>query len=191
MHRQRMIHMLKFALLGFLRYDSKTGYELKQMMDTSTGHFWHAKQSQIYTTLKKMEADGLVRSHLEQQESRPDRKIYSIAESGDAALQDWLLQPVTTLAPHKQPLLLKLFFSGKVEKESLRTQLRLQVNLHEEQKALYQNESKNVIKEIITTRPELKKDALLWEATRRFGELHEDMFIRWLEETLAMLEEEF
>ena len=47
--------MLKYALLGFLKYESKTGYELKQTMDKSTGLFWHAKQSQIYTTLKKLE----------------------------------------------------------------------------------------------------------------------------------------
>ena len=82
--------MLKCALLGFLRYESKTGYELKQTMDKSTGHFWHAKQSQIYTTLKKLEEDGLVTSHPEPQESRPDRRVYTITESGEKALQEWL-----------------------------------------------------------------------------------------------------
>jgi len=42
--------MLKHAILGFLKYKPSTGYEIKQTMDKSTGHFWHAKQSQIYTT---------------------------------------------------------------------------------------------------------------------------------------------
>ena len=45
--------MLKYVLLGFLNYTPMTGYELKQFMDESTANFWHAKQSQIYTTLKK------------------------------------------------------------------------------------------------------------------------------------------
>ena len=49
---------LKYALLGFLTYQSRSGYDLKQLMDVSTSNFWHAKQSQIYTTLKKMEKDG-------------------------------------------------------------------------------------------------------------------------------------
>ena len=31
----------------------------------------------------------------------------------------------------------------------------------------------------------------IWEATRRFGELYEKMYIRWLYETIAMVEEKF
>jgi len=183
--------MLKYALLGFLKYESKTGYELKQTMDKSTGHFWNAKQSQIYTTLKKLEEDGLVISHPEPQESRPDRRVYTITESGEKALQEWLLQPVTKLDTTKQLLLLKLFFSGNLEKETILTQLRLLRNLHERQAKLYKTESPDFIKEITAFQPELKQDAHLWEATRRFGELHEKMYIRWLDETIAMVEEKF
>ncbi len=183
--------MLKYALLGFLKYESKTGYELKQTMDKSTGHFWHAKQSQIYMTLKMLEEDGLVISHPEHQESRPDRRVYTITESGEKALQEWLLQPVTKLDTTKQLLLLKLFFSGKLEKEPILTQLRLLRNLHERQAELYKTESSDFIDEITASQPELKQDAHLWEATRRFGELYEKMYIRWLYETIAMVEEKF
>jgi len=183
--------MLKFALLGLLKYDSKTGYELKQTMDKSTGHFWHAKQSQIYTTLKKLEEDKFVISHPEPQESRPDRRVYAITESGEKALQEWLLQPMTRLDTTKQLLLLKLFFSGKLEKEVILTQLRLLYNLHERQTVLYKTETPDFIKEIMASQPELRHDAYLWEATRRFGELYEKMYIRWLYETIAMVEKEF
>ncbi len=183
--------MLKNALLGFLKYESKTGYDLKQTMDKSTGHFWHAKQSQIYTTLKKLEEDGLLISHPEHQERRPDRRVYKITGSGEKALQEWLLQPVTQLNTTKELLLLKLFFSGKLEKETILTQLRLLRNLHERQAELYKTESPDFIKEITAFQPELKQDAQLWEATRRFGELHEKTYIRWLDETIAMVEKEF
>ena len=181
--------MLKCALLGFLKYESKTGYELKQTMDKSTGHFWHAKQSQIYTTLKKLEEDGLITSHSEHQVTRPDRRVYTISESGEKTLREWLSQPVTKLDTTKQLLLLKLFFSGKLEKETILTQLRLLRNLHEQQVELYKTESPDFIKEITTFQPELKQDAHLWEATRRFGELYENMYIRWLDETIAMVED--
>ena len=56
---------------------------------------------------------------------------------------------------------------------------------------LYRGESIDVISEIITSRPDLKRDALLWEATRRFGEMYEEMFLRWLKETIAMVESNF
>ena len=183
--------MLKHALLGFLKYEPKTGYEIKQVMDSSTNHFWHAKQSQIYTTLKKMEADGLICSHHEPQESRPDRRVYTITESGDKTLQQWLSQPLTTLETSKRVLLLKLFFSGKQKKETLLAQLHLQRNLHESQVGLYKESAPDVIDEIIIDKPELRQDAKLWEATRRFGELYEEMCIRWLDETMAMLDKEF
>ena len=183
--------MLKYALLGFLKYESKTGYDLKQTMDKSTGHFWHAKQSQIYTTLKKLEEGGLLISHPEPQERRPDRRVYKITGSGEKALQEWLLQPVTQLNTTKELLLLKLFFSGTLEKETILTQLRLLRNLHERQAELYKAESPDFIKEITAFQPELKQDAHLWEATRRFGELHEKMYTLWLDETIAMVEKEF
>jgi len=43
----------------------------------------------------------------------------------------------------------------------------------------------------MASQPELKQDAHLWEATRRFGELHEKMYTKWLDETIAMVEKEF
>ncbi len=183
--------MLVYALLGFLKYQPMTGYELKQTMDKSTGHFWQAKQSQIYTTLKKMEKEGRIISHPEPQEHRPDRRVYQITESGKTALREWLLQPVTTLDSTKQLLLLKLFFSGKLEKETILTQLRLLRNLHGRQAELYKTESPDFIEEITALQPDLKQDAQLWEATRRFGELYEKMYIRWLDETIAMVEAKF
>jgi hypothetical protein len=48
-----------------------------------------------------------------------------------------------------------------------------------------------VIREFVAKRPELKKDALLWEATRRFGELYEEMCLNWLEETLTLVKKNF
>jgi len=183
--------MLKYALLGFLQYEPKTGYDLKQTMDKSTNHFWHAKQSQIYSTLKQLEADGLVVSHPEPQESRPDRKVYTITDSGQSAMQSWLQQPVTKRETPKQLLLLKLFFSGKQNKETILTQLRLLRNLHEQQITLYKTEAPDFINEISNDNPDLRQDAIMWEATRRFGEKFENMYLDWLDEAIQMIEEKF
>jgi DNA-binding PadR family transcriptional regulator len=106
--------MLDFALLGFLNYRPMTGYELKQYMDGSTSHFWNAKLSQIYTTLKSLEEKGWVRSSVQAQEERPDKRIYTITSEGKSSLRKWLAEPLTELTSHKNALLLKLFFAASV-----------------------------------------------------------------------------
>ncbi len=160
--------MLKYALLGFLNYQPQSGYDLKQLMDVSTSNFWHAKQSQIYTTLKKLEADGLVVSHIEPQESRPNRRVYQITETGGADLRAWLSQPLMTIEPHKETLLLKLFFSAQLNPQAILTELRLQRNLHQVELEKYQTTTKNVIRQFAAS-TDRADDAQLWEATRRFG----------------------
>jgi len=175
--------MLKYALLGFLNYSSYSGYDLKQFMDVSTSNFWHAKQSQIYTTLKKMEKDELVLSHIEPQESRPNRRVYEITETGQRDLRDWLSQPLTTIEPRKETLLLKLFFSAQLDPQTVLTELHLQKNLHQTELATFQTTTKDVINQFAASE-DMQGEAQFWEATRRFGELYAEMFIRWLDETI-------
>jgi len=181
--------MLGYALLGFLNYSPMAGYTLKQQMDGSTAHFWHAKLSQIYGTLKTLEEEGMIFSVVEEQETRPDRRVYSITESGRQSLREWLNQPLTETEQTKSMLLLKLFFSAQLDKESLIAQLRLQRQLHKNQMDFYQTETKALIEGIVKQNKGLKKDALFWEATRRFGELCEETYVRWLDETITILEE--
>ncbi len=180
--------MLKYALLGFLNYQSYSGYDLKQMMDVSTSNFWHAKQSQIYTTLKKLEQDGMVISQIEPQQSRPNRRVYKITESGQADLKSWLAQPIMTIEPRKETLLLKLFFSAQLDPQLILTELRLQRNLHQIELEQYQTTTKDVIRQFAAS-DDMQDDAKLWEATRRFGELYAEMYIRWLDETLENIDD--
>ena len=180
--------MLNYALLGFLNYQPMTGYELKQIMDLSTSNFWHAKQSQIYTTLKKMAENGLVESTIEEQDNRPDRRVYTITTNGQNALQTWLEQPVTELQPKKELVLLKLFFSARVDRQATLAQLHLQRQLHQQQADIYKTETKNVIREFSAYVND-GQDSIFWDATRRYGELFEEMTVQWLDETIALIEQ--
>lgn len=180
---------LAHALLGFLNYQPSTGYELKQIMDLSTSNFWYAKQSQIYTTLKTLETDGCVVSHIEAQGSRPDRRVYTITTTGQAMLHDWLSQPVIELPQRKELLLLKLFFSARQNKQHILTQLRLQHNLYQQEVDRYKNETKSIIQQVTATIPGMGQDALLWDATRRYGEMFAEMNIRWLNEIIVLVEQ--
>ena len=179
--------MLKYALLGFLNYSPMTGYELKQRIDRSTTHFWHAKLSQIYTTLKAMRAADLVSSSIEEQQERPDRRVYSITQAGRVDLQAWLSEPYTGLSPKKETLVLKLFFSAQVDPAAVLNQLRLQRDLHRKQLDYYHREAVQNIRHAEADFPMLAKDAELWEATRRFGELYEDVYVKWIEEMIEQI----
>ncbi len=181
---------LQHALLGFLGYQPMTGYELKQTMDVSTSNFWHAKQSQTYTTLKKMEEKGFVVSDVEEQNGRPNRRVYNITESGKTALKTWLGKPVMELQARKELLLLKLFFSADMDKQAMLTQLRLQRDLHQQTLARFQGETKIVIEQFAAALPDGEKKGLLWNATRRYGEMYELMALQWTDETIAMIEAE-
>ena len=178
---------LKYALLGFLNYQERSGYDLKQLMDLSTANFWHAKQSQIYTTLKKLETDELVISHVEPQESRPNRRVYEITETGQTALGIWLAKPLMVIEPRKETLLLKLFFSAQLKSDTILTELRLQQKLHQAELEKYQTVTKDVIRQFGTS-TDMADDARLWETTRRYGELYEEMYVLWLDETIEVLE---
>jgi PadR family transcriptional regulator, regulatory protein AphA len=180
--------MLRYALLGILNYSPMNGYELKQFMDNSTSHFWHAKLSQIYTTLKTLEEEGLLVSTIEAQQERPDKRIYTITDAGRGALRAWLEQPLTEIEPAKDTLMLKLFFSAQVSKETILTQLRLQ-------RALYAQvaEQFGALAEItqMPRSPELAKDALLWEATRSLGERLIVVYLGWLDDTIKLVDTQF
>jgi DNA-binding PadR family transcriptional regulator len=181
--------MLDYALLGFLDYRPMTGYELKQNMDGSTAHFWNAKLSQIYITLKALEAKGWVRSSIHAQAERPDKRVYTITAEGKSNLHHWLAEPLKEVTSHKNTLLLKLFFAARTDKETILALLHLQKNLHQGQAEFYRTQSRDLIQGIVQLNPALEKDGMFWETTRRFGELYEEMYLAWLTETIHTLEE--
>ncbi len=183
--------MLKYVLLGALSYQPLTGYQIKQFIDSSARHFWYAQMSQIYRTLEALERDGLVTSEVEAREDGPDRRIYQITSVGRADLVDWLAQPMTEIEPTKDSLLVRLFFSAQLSKDVVLTQLRVQRALHERQLELYRSEIARQIEDSVARRPELKRDAMLWDLARRQGEILEEAYIRWLDEAIHQIELEF
>jgi len=165
-----------------------TGYDLKKHMDNSTQFFWHAKLSQIYPALKKLAEEELVEATVIPQEGKPDKKLYFITETGRATLMDWLAEPIDELSPTKDPILLKLFFSGPLDKEALLAQLHRQLALHRTQLAYYQQETAAYIEQVIAETG-LTREGVLWELARQFGEEYERAYIRWLEQAIETVEQ--
>ena len=179
--------MIKFILLGFLNYTPMTGYDLKQSIDGSTSHFWHAHHSQIYTTLRQMEQDQLVTSVYIREESQPDRRVYTITDAGKQALTDWLAQSMTEATQIKEELLVRVFFSARRDPRDVLAELRLQCQLHQEKLAAYRQITQKV-PEMQQTSPELQRDQGFWKATLDLGTRYEEMYLGWLNDTIQWIE---
>lgn len=104
---------LRHTILGFLSIQPLSGYDLKRYFDASVRHFWSADQAAIYRTLADLSAEGLVEQERVAQTTRPDRKVYHLTDPGRAALDAWLATPAPPVA-RREPLLVKLFFAGRL-----------------------------------------------------------------------------
>jgi DNA-binding PadR family transcriptional regulator len=101
---------VKYALLGILSEGERHGYDLKEAFDERIGEFWGLNFGQIYSTLDRLEREGLVEWREEPQERRPDRKIFRITAKGRRELEEWLLRPVGRPRALRDELFIKLVF---------------------------------------------------------------------------------
>lgn len=85
---------LRHILLGMLR-EPHSGYDVGKQFQQSLRNFWSAELSQIYPLLKKMEADGLLKSKASASDIGPTRLIYKRTAKGRRELQSWLQQGPT------------------------------------------------------------------------------------------------
>jgi len=105
------------VILGLLAWQSRTGYEIKQVTDRSTRFFWGASYGQIYPELRRLEDAGLVDSR-EEPRGRVPRRVYSLTEAGRRAVDGWLAE-VDESYEIRDEGLLKLFFGDLVPPEQL------------------------------------------------------------------------
>ncbi len=179
--------LLANILLGFLSYGPMTGYDLKKTLDASTAFFWHAELAQIYPTLKRLVEAGLIQFEVEAQDSRPDKRIYSITTAGRAALREWLVEPLDSLPAKKDSVLLQLFFSGALDKATLLEQLRRQLAVHRVQLEQYQTETKDTVQDQVI-QGGLEREGVMWELVREYGVGHERHYVQWLEHAIEVVE---
>ena len=83
--------MIRYAILGLLSWQPLSGYDLKKIISGSQVFYWSGNNNQIYTALIRLHEAGLVTRQVQQQESLPAKKIYSITQQGRAELRNWVL----------------------------------------------------------------------------------------------------
>ncbi len=103
-----------YVILGMLSIEpNRTGYDIRKSLETSVGYFWSESYGQIYPTLKRLAAEGLIVSGKSdcaaKSSSGKRRQEYSLTDAGRACLQEWLAAPFQDDPPRNE-FLLKLFF---------------------------------------------------------------------------------
>ena len=132
---------------------------------------------------ENLEADELVTARVEPQAGRPDKRSYTITAAGREALKEWLAEPLQALPPSRNAGLLKLFFSGRLDRDLVLRQLQAQLDLHLERLQHYEDDTKRMIEEIVRDTG-LAREGAMWELVRELGERHERAYVEWLESAL-------
>jgi len=99
-----------YVILGLVRKEPRSGYEIKAIVDRTTRFFWAASYGQIYPELKRLAEAGLLAGS-ESPTGGRRRTVYEITADGDEELKAWLRQPPQTFEMRDEGLL-KLFFAG-------------------------------------------------------------------------------
>jgi DNA-binding PadR family transcriptional regulator len=110
----------KTLCLGVLMLGHASGYEIKKEFESGPfAHFHAAGFGSIYPALNTLKAEGLVTCTEMEQDGRPDKKVYSITESGREAFRRAL---------HKEPApdsfrseaIFMMFFGHLLDRDHLR-----------------------------------------------------------------------
>jgi DNA-binding PadR family transcriptional regulator len=101
------------ALLALLSEKPKYGLRLQNEFEARTGEVWPLNVGQVYTTLQRLERDGLVESDGEG-ERLQKQKRYRITSAGAQALAEWLRTPPELVPPPRDELVIKVLVALQV-----------------------------------------------------------------------------
>ena len=96
---------VKQALLALLEEGPRYGYQLRAQFEQRTGSAWPLNVGQVYTTLTRLERDGLVEGTGSDGEGHV---VYRITEAGRGEVAAWFTTPVARTQPPRDELAIKL-----------------------------------------------------------------------------------
>lgn len=104
---------VRHALLALLAEGPKFGLRLQQEFELGTGEVWPLNVGQVYTTLQRLERDGLVESDDAGGEGTT-QKDFMITSEGRRELMEWLQTPPNTDTPPRDELVIKVLVALRV-----------------------------------------------------------------------------
>ena len=103
---------IRHSLLALLSQGPTYGLRLRDEFEAGTGEVWPLNVGQVYTTLQRLERDGLVES--DGSEDDGPQKRYRITERGGEELAAWLRTPPDMASPPRDELVMKVLIAVQV-----------------------------------------------------------------------------
>ncbi|MBA1394563.1 PadR family transcriptional regulator, partial [Lactobacillus sp. XV13L] len=103
------------VVLGLLNETSRTGYEIKTIIETQLSYFFDASIGMIYPTLRKLEKEGKIKKERVYQADKPNKNVYTITADGKAEFAAYLNSPVAADI-YKSDCLMRLYFGDELPK---------------------------------------------------------------------------
>jgi DNA-binding PadR family transcriptional regulator len=94
------------SVLALLAERSSYGLQLKTGFEARTGGVWPLNVGQVYTTLDRLQRDGLVAPAASGSEG--PQKVFEITQAGRELLASWFSSGTSTTTPSRDELVLKL-----------------------------------------------------------------------------------
>lgn len=177
---------LRFGLLGLLTYCPMAGYDLKKIFEDSVNYFWSAQTSQIYRELKLLESSGHVTSVVEPGSAGPNKRVYSITESGRQELRAWLLDTEADIQEdNKNEFLLKVFLSSNIGPQELMGLLEKRLEKYKKDLDRLLSSQSKVAE--YKDRFDVERELLFWKISMNRGFHDIQSHIRWAEESIEFL----
>jgi DNA-binding PadR family transcriptional regulator len=96
---------IRHGLLALLTGGPRYGYQLRVAFEASTGATWPLNIGQVYTTLARLERDGLVAPGGTDDQGRT---LYTITDEGREELAKWFATPVGRTDRPRDELVIKI-----------------------------------------------------------------------------------
>ncbi|MGW6745731.1 PadR family transcriptional regulator [Streptomyces sp. NPDC055025] len=96
---------IRHGLLALLERGPRYGSQLRTEFESRTGATWPLNVGQVYTTLSRLERDGMV---TQDGEDRAGHALHVITDAGRAELKAWFRTPVDRTSPPRDELAIKL-----------------------------------------------------------------------------------
>ncbi len=103
------------TILALLAEKPAHGYALKTRFENSTAEAWPLNVGQVYTTLGRLERDGLV----EPKSETDDEQIWKITAAGRKALNNWFKTPVLGSPPSRNELSIKILIAVTAQRRDV------------------------------------------------------------------------
>jgi DNA-binding PadR family transcriptional regulator len=103
---------VRHALLALLSEGPKYGLQLREEFVERTGEVWPLNVGQVYTTLQRLERDGLVES--DDAADPGPQKGFRITDGGAQELTGWLRTPPDLASPPRDELVIKILVAARL-----------------------------------------------------------------------------